>query len=361
MDGVLGQGASCRSPFVPPEPLTVAVLLLGFSRPESTERVFETIRKAKVPRLYVAVDGPRPGRPEEAVRCQRVRDVIKGVDWPCEVNTLFRQQNLGCKKAVEQAVTWFFDREERGIVLEDDCLPEQSFFWFCQDLLRHYENDPRIGVISGGNYQNGVRRSSGSYYFSKYSGSWGWATWRRYWSIYDVELKSVHLPELLERLTRISEGSRIFVKYWGEIFLRCKPTESSDWASVLPGNLSVKGNSREPSPRVWYNTWDYPLLISGFNQRSPYLHIVPDVNLVRNIGFTDEGTHTAAGGYNPTTRSENLSFPLRHPVSVIRCQEADAYVDRTFFCIRPLAVLRLVAARRYSYLRSLWLRLKGGR
>ena len=171
-------------------PLNTAVLFLVFNRLDTTKQVFETIRQAKPQRLYIAADGARASRVGEAAQVQAVRDYVTShVDWECEVKTLFREQNLGCKYAVSSAIAWFFENEEMGIILEDDCLPDPTFFNFCQELLARYRHDQRIGVISGDNFQFGHRRNDDSYYFSKYVHIWGWATWRDRWvNSYDVTI-----------------------------------------------------------------------------------------------------------------------------------------------------------------------------
>lgn len=163
------------SVFTPPYPLNTAVLFLVFNRPDTTKQVFEAIRKAKPPRLYVAADGPRLNRAGEEEKVKAVREyLMDNIDWSCEVKTLFRQENLGCKYAVSGAITWFFEHEEMGIILEDDCLPSQSFFWFCEELLNRYNNDTRIFLISGFNSINKWKNNSFDYLFSYYGSIWGW-------------------------------------------------------------------------------------------------------------------------------------------------------------------------------------------
>ena len=177
------------SSFTPPAPLQTAVLFVVFNRPDTTVQVFEAIRQAKPPRLYVAADGPREGREGEADRVAKVREIATAVDWPCEVKTLFRENNLGCKYAVSGAITWFFEQEEQGIILEDDCLPSQSFFWFCEELLNRYKNDFRIWHISGNNFYYTTKTAIESYTFGGIFGSiWGWASWSSRWSQYDAEM-----------------------------------------------------------------------------------------------------------------------------------------------------------------------------
>lgn len=158
------------------KPLKTAVLFLVFNRPETTKTVFEAIRKAKPKRLYIAADGPRKHREGENEKVSSVRQIVTYVDWPCDVKTLFRDENLGCKSAVSGAITWFFNHEEEGIILEDDCLPHPDFFPFCESLLKRYANDERIWVITGNNFQNGIQRGEASYYFSRYNHVWGWAS-----------------------------------------------------------------------------------------------------------------------------------------------------------------------------------------
>ncbi len=169
--------------------LTSPVLFLIFNRPETTEQVFSAIKKAQPPRLYIAADGPRSEYPNDAESCDISRAIATNVDWDCEVKTLFQDQNLGCRLAVSGAVDWFFEQETEGIILEDDCLPDQSFFLFCQELLEQYRDDTRIMQIGGTNYQFGKKRTNYSYYFSRYGHLWGWASWRRAWSFYDEKMK----------------------------------------------------------------------------------------------------------------------------------------------------------------------------
>jgi hypothetical protein len=151
--------------FIPPKPLNTAVLFLVFNRLDVTKQVFQAIRQAKPPRLYIAADGARKNKEGEAAKVIAVRDhVLESIDWDCEVKTLFREENLGCKYAVSGAIDWFFEQEEMGIILEDDCLPSQSFFWFCEELLLRYKGDMRVGHIAGYNHFPG-RVTASSYFF----------------------------------------------------------------------------------------------------------------------------------------------------------------------------------------------------
>ena len=159
-----------------------------FKRPALTARVFERIRAAKPPRLLVVADGPRPSRPEEAQLCEATRKVVSTPDWPCELLVNFADENLGNRRRLSSGLNWVFEQCDQAIILEDDCLPSASFFPFCSEMLNRYRDDARIMHISGDNFQDGHRSGTGSYYFSRYSLSWGWASWRRAWRHYDVAL-----------------------------------------------------------------------------------------------------------------------------------------------------------------------------
>lgn len=205
------------------------VLFLIFNRPELTQRVFACIREARPAQLFVAADGPRLDHPGERQLCAEVRKVVGQVDWPCELLTLFRDENLGCRRAVDTAIDWFFAQVPEGIILEDDCLPTLSFFNFCQTLLEYYRFDERIMHISGDNFQFGKSRTPYSYYFSKYAHCWGWASWRRAWKYYDKDMKT--WPELkeLKILDTIYDDSHE-QRYWTDIFDRTHEGNIDTWA-----------------------------------------------------------------------------------------------------------------------------------
>ena len=165
------------------------VLFIIFNRVETTKRVFEAIRNVRPLKLYVAADGPRPGNDADKVNCDEVRKIIDDVDWPCEIKTLFQDQNLNCGRAPSTAITWFFEHEEEGIILEDDCLPSTSFFRFCHELLAYYRHDNRVMHIGGNNFLEGWQKDPDySYYFSRSGHIWGWATWRRAWQTFDFDM-----------------------------------------------------------------------------------------------------------------------------------------------------------------------------
>lgn len=280
------------------------VLFLVFNRPGTTAQVFEAIREARPARLYVAADGPRADRPGEAERCEEARRIATQVDWPCEVKTLFRDHNLGCRVGVSMALDWFFEQEEEGIVLEDDCVPSQSFFPYCAELLERYRHDERVMCVSGDNFQLGREVTQFSYYFSRYMHCWGWATWRRAWKLYDREMALWRAFRDGEGLKAWSAGDERFEKYWLAIF-----------------DSTSKGA---------FDSWAYRFLFTCWAHHG--LTCLPQKNLVSNIGFSADATHTS----NPAGREANLpkqeiSFPLRHPPYITRSVEADLYEHRMFF------------------------------
>jgi hypothetical protein len=269
--------------FSAPHSLKTAVLFLVFNRLDTTKRVFQAIRQAKPPRLYIAADGERTDNEGDAINVSAVRDYItKNIDWDCEVKTLFRDHNLGCKYSVSGAITWFFENEEYGIILEDDCLPSQSFFWFCEELLERYKDDLRVWHIGGTNPIDSNSISS-EYYFSEYNRIWGWASWRRAWSVYDVEITdwpAISRTGVIENLLGSSESKK-FTSLLGKVF---------------DGEI---------------DTWDYQWLLLRMLYGKA---IIPKVNLISNIGFGQNATHT----FDEESLLANIGkgemlFPLKHP------------------------------------------------
>ena len=247
--------------------LQTPVLFLIFNRPDTTALVFEEIRKAAPLRLYVAADGPRRNKDNEAELCEKTRAILKNVDWPCEIKSLFREENLGCKKAVSSALDWFFRSETEGIILEDDCLPHFDFFSFCSDMLARYREDERIMHIAGINFQFGRTVGQGSYYFSRINHIWGWASWRRAWEHYDVDMKAYPSFKQQYLIKNIFRQSRI-QKFWINVFDK-----------LTSGKI---------------DTWDYQWAFAMWINSG--LSIIPNKNLVSNIGFETGGTHAKDKG-----------------------------------------------------------------
>lgn len=283
--------------------LKTPVVFLVFNRPDTTEKVFQEIRRARPPQLLVVADGPRLGRKDDAEKCAAVRAVIERADWPCMVLKNYSDGNMGCKQRISSGLDWAFTNVEEAIILEDDCLPDPSFFRFCEELLDYYRHDSRVMIISGDNFQFGKRRSQYSYYFSRYAHIWGWATWRRAWDHYDVDMRQwVFMDDRFQWLQKhfIDRKSAAF---WERTY-----------NAVSSGDI---------------NTWDFQLTFSCWLRNG--LAIIPGVNLVSNIGFSEESTHTRSRSPYACIKSNSVEFPMRHPPEVLRDVIADRYIQRTHY------------------------------
>lgn len=287
---------------------TTPILFLIFNRPDTTKQVFQTIRKIKPERLYVAADGPRNNDANEVTLCQETRAIINKVDWQCEIKTLFRDSNLGCRKAVSSAIDWFFENEEMGIILEDDCLPNQSFFLFCNELLIKFRYDKRVMMIGGVNFiSDKTEHFQHSYFFSKYTLIWGWATWRRAWQYYDVNM------DAWEKMRKNSNREALLNQL----------NSSSHWHKIF--DLVYKNK---------INTWDYQWTFACWSQNG--LSIIPKVNLVSNIGFDKNSTHTNKKDKRVNMERYETSFPLTHPNVMFSNSIADEYLNKKFIHVTIL-------------------------
>jgi hypothetical protein len=292
-------------------PLRTPVAFLIFNRPDTTERVFAEIARARPPRLLVVADGPRADRPDEAQRCAQARAVIERVDWPCELETHYADTNLGCRRRVSSGLDWVFERVPEAIILEDDCAPSPSFFPYCEELLERYREDARIGMISGDNFQRGRRAGSGSYYFSKYTHIWGWASWRRAWRHYDVAASL--WPELL--------NSGVFDRM-------TLPCERDTWRAAFEGIHAGR-----------IDTWDYQWTLAFWCHSM--LAVMPQVNLISNIGFGEQATHTKGSSEYANLPAREIAWPLAAPALTAADAGADGFTARHMFGGRPSLARRL--------------------
>ena len=296
--------------FTPPHPLSTVVLFLVFNRLDTTKQVFEAISQAKPPRLYVASDGARANKEGEAEKVQAIRDyIMQNIDWECDVKTLFRDQNLGCKYAVSDAISWFFDNEEQGVILEDDCLPSQSFFWYCEELLGRYKNEESVYLVSGdarGPESFGMKEDYG---FCKYPMIWGWASWARVWKNYDPELQD--WPKVRNKLPSSISSYKPTINFWKNIF--------------------------DQMYRKEIDTWDYQF--SYLLQKYGGKCIVPKVNLITNIGFNANATHTFDIQSEAANRPRyEINIPLSHTPKTNSEKKINDFYDKNEFLLKPLFI-----------------------
>ncbi len=292
------------------------VLYLIFNRPHLQTQSFAKIREVRPQRLFIAADGPRPSRTGEQERCDAARKIVEQIDWTCDVKTLFRDSNLGCRRAVGEAITWFFRHVEDGIVIEDDCVASRDFFQFTDELLNYYRDDERVWCISGSNFQNGIKRGDGSYYFSRYNHCWGWASWRRCWVHYDDSLALWRHAETLDIAHNCFENS-FEREYWCAV-----------WNGLLSPDCAVDS---------WAYRWFCAIMLNGG------LTALPNANLVTNIGFGDDGSHCF--GLTPDPGIQQFPSKLVHPSFIIRDREADSLTFESIFGGRPLTVLQKIKRR----------------
>ena len=271
--------------------LKTAVLFLVFNKPDTTRQVFEAIRKAKPTRLYIACDGAREGNNKDRQNIIEVKKITSKVDWPCKIKTRFNKKNLGCKYAVSSAISWFFKYEKMGIILEDDCLPSKSFFYFCDDLLAKYKNEHRIMHIAGMTYvEKKNNKENYSYHFCKVGGIWGWASWRRAWKKYELEMKSYK-----------------------------QATQENIFDHIFYGKPQMKDFFKNMFKHAYKNnyTWDYQWTFTKIIHNS--INIMPAKNLIKNIGFANKNaTHTTNKESKYSDMKINqLNFPLNHPKFIV--------------------------------------------
>ncbi|MFN8003666.1 MAG: glycosyltransferase family 2 protein [Acidobacteriota bacterium] len=278
------------------------VALIIFNRPDLAARTLAAIAAARPETLLVIADGPRPDRPEDVERCAQTRAVIEHVDWECKVLTNFAETNLGCGLRPLTGINWVFEQVEDAIILEDDCLPHPTFFPYCEELLARYRDDERVMMIGGLNFLGKWQTPYQNYHFSYFGSSWGWASWRRAWRLNDYEMKL--WPTVLEaRLLEQMFPDPVHCQYWKDTFQRVYDQQIA-------------------------GVWDYQWLLacwinSGFR-------IFPEVNLISNLGFRDDATHTFGDGPYANMPTVGVRLPLQHPPFVMRSAEADALIAERF-------------------------------
>jgi len=276
------------------------VAFVIFNRPDLTERVFKEIAQARPRVLLVVADGPRPDHTDDAEKCAATRAIIERVDWPCDVLKNYSDANLGCGRRPSTGLGWVFEQVEEAIVLEDDCLPHATFFPFCEELLDRYREDERVMHISGDNFLSSGQKQPSSYSFSHYTLSWGWATWRRAFRHYDPDVK---LWPMLRDTPWLSDvlGSSDAIAHWTRVFDKAQ----------------IEGD------RAGY--WDFQWLFACWAQRG--VSILPAVNLISNMGFGENATHTKrSGDRRANLNTSEMAFPLKHPLCMVRDIASDAAI-----------------------------------
>lgn len=307
--------------------MNTPIALIFFNRVDTTERVFEAIRQARPPKLLAIADGPRPGNIDDIQKCADTRAIIDRVDWDCEVITNYSDINLGCKYRPASGIDWVFEQVEEAIILEDDCLPDPTFFTFCEELLEKYRFDTRIMAIAGSNFQFGQRRTNESYYFSRYPHCWGWASWRRAWQYFDIDLKL---------WPTVRDGN------WLQDILR-------EEAEVRAWEKTFQGVYERTTDTAWDYQWTFACWINSG------LAILPNVNLIQNIGFGAGATHTTDTENNKVAKmtAQSLSLPLQHPQFVVRDAAADRNTYHHIFDFGLLVRIKK-ALYRYRIYRGKW-------
>jgi len=294
--------------------MKTAVLFLIFNRPDIAKRTFAEIAKAKPSRLYIACDGARENKNGETELVNQTRKIVDLIDWDCEVKTLFQKENLGCGIAVSKAISWFFENEEMGIILEDDCLPHQSFFKYCEELLNIYKNNDRISMISGNNFQKSRKRGDFSYYFSNIFNIWGWATWKRSWNDFRLDVN-----ELNDNLVLNEIKKRFPEKKFNGFLIRIYE--------------SIK--------KFRIDTWDFQFYFSQIAKGRVFID--PNVNLISNIGFGGYATHTHDKDDNMANIPvKAMIFPLKHPMKILINQKADKFFLNNYYISQKPLFKRIV-------------------
>jgi len=302
-------------------PLNTAVLFLVFNRLESTKEVFQAIRQARPHRLYIAADGARVEREGEAKKVEELREyLIDSIDWDCEVYTLFREKNLGCKYAVSSAISWFFDQEEQGIVLEDDCLPSQSFFGYCESLLEKYKSDETVFLVSGDGRATQNIAIENDYSFVKYPFIWGWASWARVWKKYDPEVSD--WPLVKEKIIANVSDRKATKVFWSRAFDKMFNKE--------------------------VDTWDFQFAFLLIKESAKC--IVPRVNLITNIGFGEGATHTHDGNSSDANIPRfEMTLPLKHNGQDKETARLNDFYDRVEFSTKSLGARIVNKLRRIFF------------
>lgn len=306
--------------------LGTPVLLIIFNRPEPTRKLLEVLQKVKPQQLFIAADGPRKDHEGETSRCFETREQVRTmITWNCQVRWKVETQNLGCGRGPAQAIDWFFRYVEEGIILEDDCIPSISFFFYCEELLGKYREDRRITMISGTNRASTWSPEEKDYFFSLHGIAWGWATWRRAWKHYDFSMKAWENPEIRDGI-REMVGPLIYFVLSREF------------------QRTYEGYDRDQS------VWDFQWHFAQLTQHG--LAVVPAKNLVTNIGFGPDATHTRHIDESAFCERFEIHLPLRENPIMLPDHEYDkiaTFADRYTLSRRMVRRLEHIFSKIFSF------------
>lgn len=285
----------------------IPILFVCFNRLEIAKKSFEKIVQIKPKKIYIACDGAREFKTGEKEKVFQVRkEILKLITWECEIKTLFQEKNLGCSKGVYTAISWLFSYENMGIILEDDCIPNKSFFIFMKEMLNRYKDDQRIAMISGFNPHMKNQEKEVSYYFSKFKSCWGWGTWKRAWKNMDLNLECLNTKYKEDIILNMGYDKKFTIKYWNYRLKLVKLKEVSAW------------------------DWQWYISTSSQSQFTIY----PIKNLVSNIGFGSEATHTNSKMLLEYILTEELEFPLKHPLYMVPDHELEEIIEKSNISIK---------------------------
>lgn len=299
--------------------LQTPVVFIVFNRPEMTMRSFASIRQARPQQLFIIADGPRSNVIQDNDRCRSVRHIVETPDWPCDVRRIFAEENLGCMRRISSGLDEVFSVVTEAIILEDDCIPEPSFFRYCEELLDRYRFDERVGAVSGDSFQMPGWKTMHSYYFSRYPHCWGWATWQRAWERCDIGMEC--WPSLRES------------GWLAQLFPNGK--DRLHWEKMFDDTFALRIDS-------WAFRWTLSCWVTGM------LTALPAKNLVTNIGFDELGTNNRSKDVSASISSYAMPFPLSHPTEIAADYNADMYTQRTIFR-RSMVSNVLNTLRRFLY------------
>jgi hypothetical protein len=287
------------------------VVIFIYKRSNNFEAICDVLRVVKPKSVFIVGDGPKNKLEANQIRDTR-QQLESYIDWPCTVRRNYAKTNLGLKERFRTGIDWVFKYAGRAIFIEDDCIPDATFFTFCDELLEKYKDDERIFSISGNNFQFGANRIKDSYYFSRYPHIWGWATWKRSWDSYDAEIKDWASRRETNWL-RVVTGGFIIAKFWKYIFDR-----------LSAGKI---------------NTWDYQLTYASLKNRA--LNIIPVVNLVTNVGYGPDSTNIKSKNKTIAVATAPMQFPLVHPTKFIPDDASDRRIENLVY-LHPLGKVSLV-------------------